>query len=210
VIVYGLVAYAGLRSVAGIDSHSAGKRIDLLTQRTHQRLTIAQRQIGAAHGTEEEQVAGDEYAELFEIIAETARGMAGSMDDLAVQRTPCHLAGHERFGLERLQVHAEAHALAQEKAAFQPVFKADERNEPGGLGYVGTAEAMVAVQVGERNGAQGELLLGKDIEYGRGIVGRVEHDGVRAVVDDMAVRFKSAERQGDDRHGSLLGEQCFS
>jgi hypothetical protein len=63
---------------------------------------------------------------------------------------------------------------------------------------------MVNVQMGKGDGTQGEILFGKEIKHGGSVVRRIEDDSIRTVVDDMAIRFKSAKRQGDDRHESLL------
>jgi hypothetical protein len=130
--------------------------------------------------------------------------MAGGVDNLTIQRTPRNFPFFQGLGLEGLQVHTEAHALANEHTTLEPILEANDGDKARSFRKFGTAEAMVNMQVRESNGTQVELLFGKNIEYGGGIVGRIENDGIRTVMDNMAIRFKSAERQGDDRHESLL------
>ena len=63
--------------------------------------------------------------------------------------------GASIFGLEGLQIHAEAHALAQQQPERSAQSSAPtQRQQARGPGHVRAADAVVAVQMRKRHGTQ--------------------------------------------------------
>ena len=72
----------GAVAVSRIDYRILRQSEQLLLHRTHQRTHTAGGKIGSAHGILKQSVTADQEATLRKIIADTARGMSGSCQNL--------------------------------------------------------------------------------------------------------------------------------
>ena len=182
-------------AVAGVDDGGRRQGQELLPDGGQQGGAVAARKVGAADAALEKGVAGEDDAGLGKVIADAARGMAGSG-----QRTEGETGQLRRHVLRLRQVAGGGHPRGQ-GVKGTVVHGTVSGGDPGGNGpapgQVGHGPDVIHMRMGEQDGPGPQATIRDGLDDPGGLVAGVDEQQVQRqrVPDQIAVRFQHADRQ---------------
>ena len=204
-------ADGGGGAVAGDNDGRVGEGEEAVVEGAEDLAAVAAREVGATDGAGEECVAREEQIFGHEVEADTALGVAWSVEDaggVAGDADDHAFVGAAIGRNDDGRWDTEPGGLIGHEIELGQVVLVEEDGGAGGFFEEGRAADVVDVAVGDDDLLQREVVgleEGKDL---RDIVAGIDDHGFAGgvVTEDGAVALERADGEGLEDHGSIVGE----
>jgi hypothetical protein len=206
---FALLADGSQRTVSGDNYGFIGQRQHRVVQGSQNLLHGAAGQIGAADGTGEKGVTGDEFIVGREIEADAAFGVAGRVQDIGTERS----CGDRLSGCQAAidfdfagRGHAHPHGLRVEHFQKSIIILIEQDWCTGGDAEFHGSADVVDVSVGDDDVFDLQVVLTDESENVLNVVPRIDDHGFAGalVADDGAVALQGSDWEDFVDHGFIV------